>query len=40
MNDNIEYALLAGVIPAPKAGWYSGYNIEVCRFTLARRSTT
>jgi hypothetical protein len=41
MNDNIEYAVLAGVTPAVKAGWYSGLkNIEVSCFTLARHSTT
>jgi hypothetical protein len=25
-NDDIEYAILAGVTPAAKAGWYSGLN--------------
>ncbi len=40
-NTNLEYALLAGVTPVAKAGWYSGLNnIEVCCFMLARRSTT
>jgi hypothetical protein len=40
-NANLEYALLAGVTPVPKAGWYSGLNnIEVCCFMLARCSTT
>jgi len=40
-NEHIEYALLAGVTPTAKAGWYSGLNnIQVSCAMLARRSTT
>jgi hypothetical protein len=35
-NPNLEYAILAGVTPTTKVGWYSGLNnIEVRRFMLA-----
>jgi hypothetical protein len=35
-NTNLEYAILAGVTPTAKVGWYSGLNnIEVPCFTLA-----
>ena len=35
-NPYLEYAILAGVTPTAKVGWYSGLNnIEVRRFTLA-----
>ena len=36
MNEHIEYALLVGVTPIAKAGWYSGLNnITVSRVILA-----
>ena len=34
-NPNLEYAVLAGVTPTAKYGWYPGLNIKVCRFMLA-----
>lgn len=39
-NANLEYALLSGVTPVAKTGWFSGLNnLEVCCFMLARHST-
>lgn len=30
-NSNVEYAVLVGITPVAKAGWYSGLNnLDVC----------
>ena len=40
-NEDIAYALLAGITPVAKSGWYSGLNnLEVCCFVLAKLITT
>jgi len=40
-NRNLQYAVLVGVTPAAKTGWYSGVNnLTARRFNLARRGAS
>jgi hypothetical protein len=40
-NVYLGYAVLAGVTPTAKSGWYSGLNnLEVRRFNLPRRGAS